>query len=128
MIKEEKKLLLSELGHTWILDLDGTLVKHNGYLIDGRDSFLPGAQEFLSTIPKQDMIIFITSRKKQYEKATREFLQNQNIRYDYIIFDAPYGERIIINDKKLSGLKTAVAVNQTRDAAWDLQLSLDSSL
>lgn len=128
MIKEEKELLLSELGHTWILDLDGTLVKHNGYLIDDRDSFLPGAQEFLSTIPEHDMIIFITSRKKQYEKVTREFLQNQNVRYDHIIFDAPYGERILINDKKMSGLKTAVAVNQTRDAAWDLQLSLDSSL
>ncbi len=25
------KLILSTLGHVWILDLDGTIVKHNGY-------------------------------------------------------------------------------------------------
>lgn len=128
MMQDKNRLLLSELGHTWIFDLDGTLVKHNGYLIDGKDSFLPGAKEFLNTIPEQDMILFLTSRKKQYENTTREFLREQNVRYDYIIFEAPYGERILINDKKKSGLKTAVAVNQDRDAAWDLQLSLDSSL
>ncbi len=128
MMQDKNRLLLSELGHTWIFDLDGTLVKHNGYLIDGKDSFLPGAKEFLNTIPEQDMILFLTSRKKQYENTTREFLREQNVRYDYIIFEAPYGERILINDKKKSGLKTAVAVNQDRDAAWDLQLYLDSSL
>ena len=32
-----KEIVLSSLGHTWILDLDGTLVKHNGYKIDGAD-------------------------------------------------------------------------------------------
>ena len=128
MMQDKNRLLLSKLGHTWILDLDGTLVKHNGYLIDGKDSFLPGAQEFLSTIPEQDMIIFLTSRKKQYENITKEFLMEQNVRYNHIVFEAPYGERILINDKKMSGLKTAVAVNQTRDAAWDLQLYLDPSL
>ena len=53
---------LSTLGHTWILDLDGTIVKHNGYKIDGEDSFLPEAKEFLCGIPEKDMIIFVTSR------------------------------------------------------------------
>ena len=40
------KVTLSTLGHTWILDIDGTIVKHNGYLIDGEDTFLPGAETF----------------------------------------------------------------------------------
>ncbi len=26
---------ISSLAHTWILDIDGTLVKHNGNKIDG---------------------------------------------------------------------------------------------
>ena len=41
------KLILSTLAHTWILDLDGTIVKHNGYKLDGTDTLLEGAKEFL---------------------------------------------------------------------------------
>lgn len=41
-------IVLSPLPKTWILDLDGTLVKHNGYKLDGHDTLLPGAREFRS--------------------------------------------------------------------------------
>lgn len=111
----ESKLELSTLGHTWILDLDGTIVKHNGYKIDGEDSFLPGAEEFLKSIPDKDMIIFLTSRTDEFKELTERFLANNNVRYDYIIFNAPYGERILINDDKPSGLKMSVAIDQQRD-------------
>lgn len=110
------KLILSTLGHTWILDLDGTIVKHNGYKLDGVDSFLPGAKEFLRSIPEKDMIIFLTSRKEEYREITEHFLKVNNIRYDHIIFGAPYGERILINDDKPSGLKMSVAITGKRDA------------
>jgi len=56
------ELSLSPLGHTWILDLDGTIVKHNGYKIDGFDTILDGAEAFMRSIPVDDMIVFITSR------------------------------------------------------------------
>ena len=46
----ENIINLSTLGHTWILDLDGTIVKHNGYKIDGQDTLLDGALEFLKNI------------------------------------------------------------------------------
>ena len=49
------KLILSTLAHTWILDLDGTIVKHNGYKLDGTDTLLEGAKEFLEDIPEKDM-------------------------------------------------------------------------
>ena len=111
-----KEIILSTLGHTWILDLDGTIVKHNGYKIDGTDTFLPGAKEFLDNIPDKDMIIFLTSRKEEYRNITENFLKENNIRYDHIIFGAPYGERILINDDKPSGLKMSVAITGERDA------------
>ena len=47
----EKKLILSTLPKTWIFDLDGTIVRHNGYKLDG----------FLYSLPEQMSI-----RKKQY--------------------------------------------------------------
>ena len=55
-------LRLSCLGHTWLIDLDGTIVKHNGYKIDGVDSLLDGAKAFIESIPEGDKILFLTSR------------------------------------------------------------------
>ena len=122
------ELVLSTLGHTWILDLDGTIVKHNGYKIDGCDVLLEGALKFLRSIPEKDMIIFLTAREERYRESTENFLRKNAIRYDHIIFDAPYGERIVINDRKPSGLKMSHAINLGRDAEWDLTVLEDSSL
>ncbi len=116
------KLKLSTLGHTWILDLDGTLVKHNGYKIDGKDTFLDGAESFLKSIPDKDMIVFLTSRTEECREITEFFLTANNIRYDQIIFGAPYGERILVNDDKPSGLIMEYAVAKTRDEAFNLEI------
>jgi uncharacterized HAD superfamily protein len=122
------KLVLSTLGHTWILDIDGTIVKHNGYKIDGEDSFLPGAEEFLKSIPEKDMVVFLTSRTEEYRKLTEEFLKMNNVRYDHIIFGAPYGERILINDDKPSGLKMGIVINKVRDNTIDFDFEVDEKL
>ena len=112
---EPDEIRLSPLPKTWILDLDGTLVVHDGPFIMGKDEFLPGAREFPESIPKRDMIIFLTARS-DYEKAhTMRFLKENKIRYDHIIFNAGEGERIMINDMKPDGLVTAYAINTKRD-------------
>ena len=121
-------LVLSSLGHTWILDLDGTIVKHNGYKLDGEDSFLPGAEEFLHSIPEKDMVIFLTSRKEDIRNQTELFLKSHGVRYHTIIFDAPYGERILINDKKPSGLPVSVSINTDRDIWGEFQIREDPTL
>lgn len=120
-----KGLILSKLGHTWIFDIDGTLVKHNGYKIEGCDTLLTGVKEFLNSIPEKDMIIFLTSRKEEYKEQTINFFQSSGIRYDHIIFNAPCGERILINDCKPSGLEMSVAVNVVRDADWVIDVKED---
>ena len=121
-------LNLSPLNHTWILDMDGTIVKHNGYIIDGYDTFLEGAEDFLRSIPETDMIIFLTSRTDNERSLTEEFLKDKKIRYDKIIFNAPYGERILINDMKPSGLKTAISVNTRRDIFAVSSFEIDDKL
>lgn len=122
------KIVLSPLGHTWILDLDGTIMKHNGYKLDGADTFLPGALEFLRAIPETDMIIFLTSRSEDYREATVKALESEHVRYDHIIFQAPYGERILVNDKKPSGLITGLAVNIQRDRWKKIEIEIDPTL
>lgn len=122
------KLILSSLNHTWILDLDGTVVKHNGYKIDGEDTLLPGVREFFDNLDVNDMVIFVTSREEQYRKLTEKFLKENNIRYNYIIFGAPYGERIIINDNKPSGLVMSKSVSLSRDEGFDFCVEVNEEL
>ena len=124
----DKDLVLSSLGHTWLLDLDGTILKHNGYKTDGEDTFLEGAEEFLRNIPEKDMVIFLTSRTDDERERTELFLKNNHIRYAHIIYNMPYGERILVNDKKNSGLKTAIAVNGDRDIFFKRNIIIDRSL
>lgn len=108
-------LVLSTLPKTWVFDLDGTLLKHNGYKIDGVDTILPGALKYLNTIPSEDKIIIFTSRTNEYKQMTLDFLKENGVRYDEILFNMPMGERIIVNDRKPSGLDMSVAINMDRD-------------
>lgn len=111
----EDKLILSTLPKTWVFDLDGTILKHNGYKLDGIDTLLSGAKEYLDAIPKEDKIIIFTSRTEEFRRVTLDFLNEHQIRFDEILFHMPMGERIIVNDRKPSGLNMAVAVNMDRD-------------
>ena len=74
------------------------------------------------------MIVFLTSRALEYQEITERFLRENGVRYDHIIYNAPYGERILVNDNKPSGLTTAFAVNLERDAAMDVTVRCDSEL
>ena len=118
-VREEQEqtdtLVLSTLPKTWIFDLDGTLVKHNGYKIDGHDTLLPGAKEYIDEIPVEDKILILTSRTDEYKELTLNFLSEHGIRYDEIMFNMPMGERIVVNDRKPSGIDMAVAINLERD-------------
>jgi hypothetical protein len=125
---EPEEIRLSPMPKTWILDLDGTLVVHDGPFIMGKDEFLPGAKEFLESIPDRDMIILLTARL-EYEKAhTLRFLKENHVRYDHIIFGAGEGERIMINDNKPDGLVTAYAVSTKRDRFCRTRFVTDQNL
>ncbi len=119
---------VSPLSKTWILDIDGTIAKHNGYKLDGHDTLLDGAKKFLDSVPESDMVVFITSRTEEYRQITLDFLKENNIRYDHIIFNAPYGERILINDRKPSGLNMSVAVNTQRDVFTESRFEVDNDI
>lgn len=123
-----EKYRVSALGKTWVFDIDGTIVKHNGYIIDGEDTFLPGAKEFLRTIPVTDKVVFLTSRTEEYKEQTEKFFEESGVEYHAIVYGVPYGERILVNDRKPSGLDMAIAVNTTRDVFMDVKFEVDSSL
>lgn len=125
---EPGQLKISPMPKTWILDLDGTLLIHDGPYLLGKDEFLPGAREFLDSIPRRDMIIFLTARSDYEKPHTMRFLKENNVRYDHIIFNAGEGERIMINDMKPDGLVTAYAVNTIRDRFCKTEFITDNTM
>jgi hypothetical protein len=127
MIKEI--VSLSGLRKTWIFDLDGTLVKHNGYMEGSGDSILPGVKNVLKAVDKDDFVIILTARPYGLRNITINFLNENNIKYNEIIFNVPCGERILFNDSKPSGLKTAYAINCERDAGMEnIEIRIDGTL
>ena len=126
MCNEEIKV--SSLNKTWILDLDGTIVKHNGYLIDGVDTLLPDIEKFLSQMNDNDFVVIVTARRIEYREQTEQFLREHNIRYDAIIWNTPNGERILVNDIKPNGLHTAIAINTVRNEACKMKFIIDDNL
>lgn len=120
-------LTLSPLAKTWIFDVDGTIVKHNGYLIDGYDTLLDGVKETFSKINNNDTIILLTAREDKYIDDLKNFLKKHSIRYDYLLSNIPTGERILINDKKPSNLLTAYSINKDRDAPLNIDIIIDKN-
>ena len=112
---------------TWIFDLDGTIVSHNGHL-DVREELLPGVKEFWERLPAHYFVLILSTQSSAYVQQTKAFLAANQIRYDQILFDLPTGERIVINDGKPSGLKTAFAVNTSRDGGLDFRVNIDRDL
>ena len=108
------KLVLSTLPKTWLMDVDGVVFVHNSHLEQG-DILVRGIKQFLNSIPKHDKILLLSARDKKYKSQTIKSLKKFGIRYDKVLFGLPVGERILINDKKPSGLITAKAVNVRRD-------------
>jgi len=106
---------LSELSKTWIFDLDGTLVKHNGF--KNEEILLEGVKEFFEKyIKHNDFVIILTAREEKYLQSAKNVLEYNNIKVDLYIADVPHGERLIFNDKKISGLLTAYSFNLERDS------------
>jgi len=108
---------LDDIEKTWIFDLDGTLVEHNGYKT-GRDTMLKGVKEFYEkNIEDTDYVLIITARNSEFRGIAEKCLLDNNIRYDRIIYDTPRGERILINDRKPwdGGIDTAYSFNIDRN-------------
>ena len=119
---------MTPLAKTWILDLDGTIMKHNGYRTEEGDCLLPNINDLLEQIREEDFVVVLTSRTEDQREMTCQFLDQNQIRYDRVIFGAPYGERILINDRKPSGREMAFAINTERDQVCSAKFIRDEAL
>jgi mannose-6-phosphate isomerase-like protein (cupin superfamily) len=110
-----------ERPKTIFCDIDGTLIKHQGDVIENLNSapeLLPHAIESIKEWEKLNYkIVLITGRKESSRERTEAQLASLGIIYDKLIMGITNGERILINDKKPVGIdNTARAVNIVRNA------------
>ena len=110
--------LSENLGHTWIFDLDGTILEVNAPPYTD-DKLLPGVKEMWVQIPKDDFIIIMTARAKDIQEQTLEFLKDNGLHYHLAVFGVHHGERIVVNDNKPGGLQTSIAWNVKRNKGYD---------
>jgi hypothetical protein len=96
---------------------------------DEAPHLLPGVPEFRRAIPASDVIILLTARPESERASTLKTIGAAGLRYDHAIFALPVGERILIDDEKPGGLKTAVAANAQHDAGLEmLRLAFDPDI
>lgn len=108
------------MQYTIFVDLDGTIIKHNGSLdrqLGTPPELLPGVKDaFADWYRKDYRIIITTGRKESMRKATEEQLRSLGIFYDVLLMGLGRGPRVIINDLKPdSGNSTAISVNIKRN-------------
>jgi len=106
---------------TIFCDIDGTLVRHKGDIvlnIHEQPEILPNVIESLKQWEKLNYRIILTTGRKESARALTEAqLSSLGIVYDQLVMGLPNGERVLINDKKPSGIDNmARAVNITRNA------------
>lgn len=128
--KSKINLLLSTLPKTWLLDIDGTIVKHNGHKLTDKEQLLPEVKNILErNIRIEDTIILTTSRKDNESNHIKELIKDICKCNVKLVSQLPHGERILINDQKESGLNTAYAINVKRDNGLsNVSIEYDSNL
>ena len=102
---------------TWFVDIDGTLIKHEGCGLRGQlDSditMLPGTHEFLDECQRRgDVVILATGRKENMRAETVAQLRRLNIFYDQLVMGCTPGPRVIINDGDFRAEGICVVRNQ----------------
>ena len=70
----------------------------------------------------------LTARKEEYIEDLKKFLKETNLRYDYLLTDMPMGERILVNDRKPSGLDMAFAISKNRDEELKINYKINGVL
>lgn len=104
---------------TMLLDIDGTLLRHQGDLsaqMTESIPALPGAVEKLNEWNRKGYyIVLVTGRKESMRDITRSQLQKAGLFYDQLVMGLPRGPRILINDNKPDMAETAIAFTIQRN-------------
>lgn len=105
---------MAELRHTIFCDIDGTIIKHNHNLVNMimiEPSLLPDVLEtFCYWRQRGFYIVLTTARPEGCRNVTERQLESLGVFWDQLIMGLPQGPRVVINDEKPDGTKTAIGI------------------
>jgi len=111
---------------TIICDIDGVIFKHHGDITKQHliiPVILDGViEKFKEWDLEGCCIILVTGRRESVRKETEYQLVENGIIYDHLIMGITGGQRVLINDKKSDGTKTAMAINLDRNEGFKNEL------
>ena len=114
---------MTEKPKTIFVDIDGTLLQHQGSLPDTilRDPILLEGviEKFIEWTGKSYKIIITTARPESMRDVTKGHLEKFGICYDVLLMGLTSGQRILINDKKPSHNTAALAINVERNGGLE---------
>lgn len=122
---------MSSIPKTIFCDIDGTLLEHSGDILENARMDPLVLKDVETRLKEWDRnnytIILTTGRRESTRKETEIQLRKANIIYDQLIMGLPNGDRILINDKKVRGVRnTAYAINLVRNHGLE-HVQLDST-
>ena len=104
---------------TIFIDIDGTVLRHNGDLSNQIKTDCPpldgSVEKFNEWNKKGYYIILTTGRKECMRELTKHQLTQAGLFYDQLVMGLPRGERILINDAKPDMEQTAKAYTLKRN-------------
>ena len=111
---------MSNRPKTIFCDIDGTLVEHAKPTLAAKPShsmtLLSGTKEAIETWDRHGYnVILVTGRKESLRGQTERQLSSIGIVYDRLLMGIGGGDRIIINDRKITGRATAWSIVLDRD-------------
>jgi hypothetical protein len=116
---------------TVFLDIDGCIFNHPGNFIDitmeaENNKVLPWVMSMFSNWEVEGTCIVLTTGRKECQReATEKQLLSHGLFWDRLIMGLNNGPRIVINDRKRDGTKTAFAVNLDRNEGMESLLDMD---
>jgi hydroxymethylpyrimidine pyrophosphatase-like HAD family hydrolase len=106
---------------TWFLDFDGTIVDQKSYVLK-KDYVLSSAKEFFDKkVSADDIVVITTAREEKHKSRIKKFMKENNFKCDVILCEMSAGIRILVNDEKPDGTKTAYAYNVKRNKGIDIK-------
>jgi hypothetical protein len=104
---------------TLIVDIDGTILRHNGDGLRGQHGDLPLLSDVQRRWSEWDAkgygIVVLTGRRESMRAETERQLAECHLAYDQLVMGVGGGPRYLINDKKPDGTLTAYAINLDRN-------------
>ena len=116
---------MNTVPKTIFCDIDGSILEQHGDLSNmhllTEEDLLPGVKKANARWTRKGYTVIVTTGRKESERElTVRQLKLVGFHYDLLIMGLPYGERVVINDRRAADNKnSATGINLVRNEGME---------